>query len=134
MAHKWLALAISTAFFFGWLGVLYAGADHPPPPGFLLIVLIDLLAAAALYWRVPTYMGWSKAGKRNRWLRALFEGLAAGLLVACVMLLVPLGGEPGIRPVLTDILIWCAVLGAIGAANGILVYGLSAYSSRKTRG
>jgi hypothetical protein len=123
------ALAIATVFFFGWLGILYAGADHPPPPGFALLVLIDLLAAAVVAWRVPTYVAWSRAQRPRRWLLALLEGAAAGLIVAGVV--IPFGGEPSVQPSATAYVTWFAVLGAVGAANTLLIYGVSAYLARK---
>ena len=73
---------MALAFFFGWLVVLYAGADHPPPPGFLALVLLDLGAAWVVYLRVPVYARWQRARRPGRWLRVLFEGVVAGLLVA----------------------------------------------------
>ena len=39
------ALALAAGHFLLWLGVLYAGADHPPPPGFLWLVALDLVAS-----------------------------------------------------------------------------------------
>jgi hypothetical protein len=125
-------LAISAAFFLGWLGILYVGADHPPPPGFLLLVLIDLLAAGLVYWRVPTYKNWARELKKNRWFLALLEGTAAGLAIAGMVLVFPGTGEPGVQPSFTDYMVWLAVSGVVGATNAGLVYGLSAYLSRKT--
>lgn len=129
LTEKRPAFAIATVFFFAWLGILYAGADHPPPPGFALLVLIDLLAAAVVAWRVPTYVAWSRAQRPRRWLLALLEGAAAGLIVAGVV--IPFGGEPSVQPSATAYVTWFAVLGAVGATNAVLVYGLSAYLSRK---
>lgn len=133
MNQKKIALSIATAFFFGWLGILLAGADFPPPPGFVLIVLIDLLAAIVVYWRVPTYLDWSRTRRTYRLLQALGEGFAAGLLVALVAMLSPSSGEPSVQPRWVDRLIWFAVLGSVGAFNAVAVYGVSAYLSKKVR-
>jgi hypothetical protein len=131
--QKKIALSIAAVFFFGWLGILLAGSDRPPPPPFLLIVLIDLLAAVVVYWRVPTYMAWSRTGRSYRLLQALGEGFVAGLLIALVVLLTPWSGEPSVRPGLTDHLIWFAVLGSVGAGNAVAIYGASAYLSKHVR-
>lgn len=133
MNQKKIALSIAAAFFFGWLGILLAGADFPPPPGFVLIVLIDLLAAIVVYWRVPTYLDWSRTRRTYRLLQALGEGFAAGLLVALVAMLSPSSGEPSVQPRWVDRLIWFAVLGSVGALNAVAVYGVSAYLSKKVR-
>ena len=124
-------LVIALIFFFGWLGILLAGADFPPPPGFVLIVLIDLLAAIVVYWRVPTYVEWSMTRRPYRLLQALGEGLVAGLLVALVVLLTPWSGEPSVQPGLTDNLILFAVLGSVGACNSLAVYVASAFLSKR---
>ena len=47
---------IAAGFFVVWVGILYAGADHPPPLGFIRLVLLCLLAAGIVYLRVPTYL------------------------------------------------------------------------------
>jgi hypothetical protein len=121
------ASVIAAGFFFIWLGILYAGADHPPPPGFLLLVVLDLIAAIAVFFRVPAYGGWSGARRRHRIVRVLSEGLVTGLLVAAVVALVPFGGEPSrARPAATY-LIWFAVVGAAGAANALAVQALQPF-------
>jgi drug/metabolite transporter (DMT)-like permease len=132
MTQKNTARVIAAGFFLGWLGILYAGADDPPPPGFVLILLADLVAAVLVYLRAPTYMGWSRTRRKNRLFLASLDGLAAGLVLALVAILLPGGGEPSVQPAAIDHVIWFAVLGGVGAANTILIYGLSAYLSKKT--
>ena len=129
MTERQSAVAIALAFFFGWLGILYAGADHPPPPGFLIVVLIDLVAALVVYRRVPVYAAWARTRRPRRWLRALLEGAAAGLIVAGFALLLPIGGEPSVQRSAPAMLIWFAALAAIGAANAVLIYALSAVTA-----
>lgn len=126
MTERQAAVAIALTFSFGWLAILYAGADHPPPPGFLIVVLIDVVAAVAVYRRVPVYAAWARARRPGRWLRALLEGVAAGLLVAGLAWVLPFGSEPSIQRTAPAALIWFAALAAIGAVNALLIYGLSA--------
>lgn len=108
--EKRVAVAMAVVFFSGWLAVLYAGADHPPPPGFLALVLLDLAAAFVVYLRVPVYARWSRAQRPKRWLWALLEGVAAGLLVAGLALVLPFGGEPSIQRSAAAIAVWFVVL------------------------
>jgi hypothetical protein len=63
---------------------------------------------------------------------ALREGLSAGIVIAVISILIPNEREPYVRLVLSDYLIWFTALGAIGAANSTLVYGISATLSKKT--
>lgn len=129
LTEKRTAAAMALAFFFGWLIVLYAGADHPPPPGFLALVLLDLGAACVVYLRVPVYARWSRARRPRRWLRALFEGVVAGLLVAGLALVLPFGGEPSIRRSAPAIAVWFVVLTLVGAGNALLIYAITAASA-----
>lgn len=122
--------ATAAGFFLIWLGILYAGADHPPPPGFLLLVVLDLIAAIAVFLRVPVYGSWSRARRRHRIVRVLCEGLVCGLLVAAAVALAPFGGEPSRAGPGAAYLIWFAIAGAAGAANAIAVYGCSALFAR----
>jgi hypothetical protein len=62
----------------------------------------------------------------------LFDGLSAGIVIAFIVILIPSEREPHVRLVLIDNLIWFAALGAVGAANAMLVYGISATLSKKT--
>jgi len=134
LTERQTAVAIALAFFFGWLAILYAGADHPPPPGFLIVVLIDLVAAVVVYRRVPVYAAWARARRPRRWLRALLEGAVAGLIAAGLAWVVPFGGEPSIQRTATATLTWFAVLAAIGAVNAVLIYGLSAVTAGNRKG
>ena len=127
--YRHAAITISGAFFAGWFAVLLAGADRPPPPGFIAVVLIDLVAAVVVYRRVPVYVAWARARRPGRWLRALLEGAAAGLIVAGLAWVLPFGGEPSIERSTTAVLTWFAVVTTIGAANALLIYGLSAASA-----
>ena len=131
MTHKRIAAIIAGGFFIFWLAILYAGADHPTPPGFVLIIVIDLVSACVVYFRVPTYIDWFQTqGKHGLW-RALLDGIAAGLVIALVMMLSPFGGEPSIETTLTSNAIWLAVLGGVGAVNAVSIYGISALFARR---
>ena len=130
MNEKQGALSIALVFFFGWLVVLYAGADHPPPPGFLALVLVDLAAAFVVYRRIFVYGTWSRTHRPQRWRRAALDGILAGLLIAGMALLLPFGGEPSIQRSATAVLIWCGALAAVGAANALVICGVSAVVAR----
>ena len=127
MTHKRIALVLASLFFCGWLSILYAGADHPPPPGFIWIVLVCLLAALLVYLRVPSYVQWSIGRRKHRLVRALLDGLAAGLAFALLALVLPGGGEPTVQPSVADRLIWFAVLGAVGLINAGMTFVASAF-------
>jgi hypothetical protein len=51
-----------------WLGILYAGADHPPPPGFIVVLIIDLLSSLVVYFRIGNYLKWLQEGKKYSFL------------------------------------------------------------------
>ncbi|MEA3336704.1 MAG: hypothetical protein U9R25_12390 [Chloroflexota bacterium] len=130
MISRQSQLVIAAGFFIVWVGILYAGADHPPPFGFLWLVLLCLLAAGIVYLRVPTYANWSATGRRFRLLRVFLDGIVAGLLFALVPLLFNRGGEPDAQPTWVDHMIWFAVLAGVGAANAMLIYFFSFVSNR----
>jgi hypothetical protein len=121
-------------FFCGWLVILYAGADHPPPPGFVVLVLIDGAAAFVVYRRVAVYAAWSQARRPQRWLWAAIDGIVAGLFIAGLTLLLPFGGEPSIRRAAPAVLTWCGALAAVGAANAVAIYGVSAATAARRQG
>ena len=132
MNKRKIAIVIASGFFFIWLGILYAGADHPPPPGFIWTIILDLVCSLVVYFRVSTYIDWSNTRKKYRLFYPLFDGLSAGIVIALITMLIPSEREPHVRLVLIDYLIWFAALGAVGAANAMLVYGISATLSKKT--
>lgn len=134
LSRQQAAVISAVLFFFGWLAILYAGADHPPPPGFLIVVLIDLVAALVVYRRVPVYAAWARARRPRRWLRALLEGVVAGLIAAGLAWVVPIGGEPSIQRTAPAALIWFVVLAVVGAVNAVLIYGLSAVTTGNRKG
>lgn len=123
---------LAVGFFFVWLGILYAGADHPPPPGFVWIIVLDLFAAWLVYLRVPTYANWSVANTRFRWFRVFLDGLLAGLVFAIIAIVLPVTRDVGILPSLSDYAIWFAVLACIGIANTVLLYFICSVFSRFT--
>ncbi len=135
MTTKRISLIIALGFFFVWLAVLYAGADHPPPPGFLWIVLFDAIAAAVVYWRVPAYMDWSAQGAKGRWPRVALDGIVAGLIFAALATaLQPNGGEPSVPPPgWSDRAIWFAVLAVVGLFNAVVIYICAAVAVRFAR-
>lgn len=124
-------IGLATGFFLVWLGVLYAGADHPPPAGFIWVILLDLIAATLVYVRVPTYRDWARTRMPFRVLRALRDGAGVGLIFATLALLVPGSGEPGIHPTFGDRVLWFLMLALVGSANAWATYGICALSARK---
>lgn len=131
MTRNIITRMVAVGFFVVWLGILFAGADHPPPLGFWLVVLLDLVAAWLVYLRLPTYVAWSIARKKNRLFRVLLDGLTTGLALALILQLIPGGGEPSVTPTLGSRLIWFAVVGGVGATNTLLLYGGSSYLNAK---
>jgi len=120
------AAAIAFAFFAAWLAILYAGADHPPPIGFLWLIPLVGACAVAVYLRVSVYASWSGSHRRGRIVRVLVDGVSAGIVVGLVVLLFPSSGDPdGAARHLANVVIWLAVLAAVGAANALLLYALS---------
>ncbi len=120
------AVISALLYFVIWLAVLYAGADHPPPPGFILVVLLDLLAAAVVFWRVPYYLDWMQTGQPRRLLWVVRDGLIAGLAFALLATLASKlfgGGEPTVTQSIGSIAIWFVVLGGVGVANTLTIYG-----------
>jgi membrane protease YdiL (CAAX protease family) len=125
MTHQRVAAIIAVLFFFIWLAILYAGADHPPPPGFVVVLLLDLVAALLVFWRVPHYLEWMETGQSHRLLWVVRDGLVAGAAFALLaMLATPVlgSGEPAVSPTIRDMAIWFAVLAAVGIANALAIY------------
>ena len=125
-------LILAVGFFTVWLGLLYAGADHPPPWGFLRVFPFDAVGAWIVYMRTPLYIQWSRTRLKHRLFRVFLEGVAVGLLFAFMVRLLPGTGEPGIPPPgWVDIMIWFGVVAAVGAANACGVYFFSTMIARK---
>jgi hypothetical protein len=115
--------ALAVLHFLLWLGVLYAGADHPPPPGFLWILLLVLVASVGVCLRAPAYAQWHVARRPGRLPIALGEGALAGLVFAALpMLLSVARPDAGLALGCKSVLVWFAVLALVGAANAALVY------------
>lgn len=122
---KLLRLFIAGLFFLFWSAILYAGADHPPPPQFLFLILLVLGCAALVYWRTKAYISWAASKKKNRFLRVIFDGFAAGLAIVILMTLLPFSGEASIPdPGIVENLIWGIVLSMLGVLNSVAVYGI----------
>jgi hypothetical protein len=123
---------IAAGFFFFWLIVLYGGADHPPPPGFVVVLVIDLCCSLVVYFRVSTYMEWLKTQKEKRGIRVFVDGLAAGVVIAILTMIIPGVGEPGVPvPAILECLIWILILAIAGAANALIVYGITAFLMKR---
>ncbi|MCU0836582.1 MAG: hypothetical protein MUC77_19440 [Chromatiaceae bacterium] len=117
---------IAIGFFGVWMGILYAGADHPPPAGFLWLLPLVALCAVLVGWRLPTYAAWSRSLRPHRLLRVVRDGLAAGILVGLAVPLLPPAGAFALTSIgLGDVLVWLAVLAAVGTANAFAIYALA---------
>lgn len=122
------------AFFGIWIGILYAGADHPPPIGFWWLVALVFVCAVAVYMRLPVYESRSSRRSPGRARRVLRDGLLAGLVVGLVPLMLPFTGEPTTASAsVTPILIWLATLSALGILNAVLVYIIAAVVPSESR-
>jgi hypothetical protein len=123
---------IAIAFCAMWVTGLCAGADHPPPGRFLWnLVPIVGACAVIVYLRVPIYASWSRSHRPFRALLVLLDGAAAGFIVGVAVMLFALTGKPAIKSMhIADIMIWHAVLAAVGIFNAIAVYALAAFFQR----
>lgn len=124
-------VAIALAFFFGWLAILVAGADHPPPPRFPVVIVGDLAAAFVVYWRVPVYAQRARARRPKRWLLALLEGALAGLIAASLALILTEDDQTSMQRPALAVLIFVTVVAVVGAINALLIFALSAASAGK---
>ena len=116
--------AIISVFFAAfWLGVLYAGADHPPPVRFLWLVPLVLICAAVVYWRLPAYASWPGQDRPPHIFRVALDGLLAGLVVAIITSVGIWLNSTTMSWV--DFLIWSSVLGGVGLLNALLVYAIA---------
>ncbi len=130
MLSKRNRLIIAASFFVIWVGILYAGADHPPPVGFIWVMLLCLIATVLVYFRAPIYASWSATHCRFRLLRVLLDGTAVGLVFAFITIVFNNGGEPTIQPTGIDTVIWFVVLVFVGAANALLIYFVTSMFTR----
>jgi hypothetical protein len=135
LTDKRAAIAIALPFFFGWLAILYAGADHPPPPRFPVLIVGDLAAAFVVYRRVPVYAQRARARRPRRWLLALLEGALAGLSAAVLALILSailsVDDQTSMQRPAPAVLIFVTVVAAVGAGNALLIFALSAASAGK---
>lgn len=125
---------IAFAAFFACLATALAGADFPPPAAFLWLVPLAAIGAITIYLRMPTYAQWAIAGLRRSLLRALAEGCGFGIAMGLLAMLIPGTGDPTARHAVgPSLIIWLAVIGAVGAAGSGVVYVLTAACVRGTR-
>ncbi len=84
-----------------------------------------------VYLRVPVYAAWSHSHRQGHILRALLEGLVAGVAVGLIGLLFPGPGGPTMAARQAAVmLIWLAVLAVVGVANALLLYAISSFAGR----
>ncbi len=127
-------LALAAAFFVLWLGILHAGADHPPPRGFLWVVLLDLVASALVYLRVPAYAAWHAVRRPYRMLLVLRDGAITGFAFATATLVLSVATLGGAVAQGRDaVLIWLVVVTLVGAATAASVYAYVALAGRRRR-
>ena len=121
MHPRRIAAINAILFFLFWFIVLLAGSDFPPPIGFLLLVFVIAACALVVYWRVPTYIDWSRTQHSGRLWRVFLDGLIAGIVVAAPFVL-NRSGASSITPGPVAYAIWFAMLGFIGALNSMAIY------------
>ena len=134
MTRRTAALGIGAVFFLFWMAFFYAIADHPVPSGFYQIVILTLGCAVVVGLRVPSYLDWKAARRRGRFFLAVRDGLAAGLVVAGLVVVVNvlgISGSPTAPGAMVGLAIFLTVLGAINAAA---VYGVASVVARWVKG
>ncbi|PIE82117.1 MAG: hypothetical protein CSA11_01745 [Chloroflexi bacterium] len=129
MTIQKIAATNAVVFFFFWILVLLVGADFPPPLGFLWIIVTVVCCSAIVYWRVPTYIDWSRTSQPNRYLRIVLDGIVAGLIIALLFMLLGTG-EPSVAMRLFDYGIWFTVLAIMGVLNAVTIYAINAVVAR----
>ena len=130
--HKKAALINALCFFFIWLLILYAIADHPVPKGFYGIILADLIAAVIVFWRVPTYIHWTINRKKNRRWRVLLDGVIAGATAGLLILFINRSNMSGGYQVF-DYIMLVLIFGIAGIGSSGIVYVINALIFRKKR-
>ncbi len=114
--------------------ILLAGADFPPPPGFILVIVFDLASSLVIYLRMNSYFNWVNHRTEHRLLKVLLDGISAGVVVGLLLILLSSPMEPGIpHATWLDYLIWFLVLSMVGAANSMLIYGMTGLFLRVTQ-
>ena len=131
MSKQKIAGINAIVFFLFWILVLLAGADFPPPLGFIWIVVAVAVCAAVVFWRVPTYIDWSRTRRPGRYWRVVLDGIVAGLIVA-LPFVIGGSGEPSVTMQPLDYVIWFAVLAVMGIFNSVAIYGINALVARRT--
>jgi len=135
MTHR-IAIINAVFFFFIWLTILWAGADHPPPVWFWSLIPLILLAAALVFWRIPVYLQWMETRPAGRLYRVAGEGIAAGLAFAALGIVGSLlvgTAESGAQKLLSSapsIALWFLVLAVVGAGNALGIYSVNALVRR----
>lgn len=114
--------------------VLWAGADHPPPPRFVSVLPAVLVGALLVYWRAADYARWRSQRRTWRVGQVIGEGALAGLALGAILAALPGPREPGVHRSWAAVLLWLAVMVAVGIVNALLAYLLAGGSSRDTRG
>jgi hypothetical protein len=117
-----------------WLLALWAGADHPPPPRFVSVLPVVLVAALLVYWRAARYARWRSQRRPWHVVRVIGEGALAGVALGGILAALPGPKEPGVPITGAAVLLWLAVMGAVGIVNALLVYLLAGGLSRTGRG
>ena len=120
----------AVVFFTFWRLVLLARDDFPPPLGFIWIVVAVAVCAVVVYWRVPTYIKWSRTRRPGRYWRVVLDGIVAGLLIA-LPFVIGGSGEPSVTMQPLDYVIWFAVLAVMGIFNSVTIYGINALVATK---
>ncbi len=125
-------LIIAAGFFVFWMLALFLIADYPPPPGFIWIIPLVAFCAFVVYLRVNSYKQWSTSRRKGRFFLALLDGLAAGLVLAFLMVLKG-PGQGGIKPQLFDYVFLFFIMSFLGMFNSSIVFAISAAIIKKQK-
>lgn len=120
----WVCAAIA----FGGTSLLaLAAADWPPPAGFLLLEVMLAALSGVVYIRIRSRLA-ARARGRSIPVAAL-EGVLAGLFVGLLFLAVH-GGDPDIRPVAGDHIVWMSALAVVGGVVAQVLWVVAVWIAR----
>ncbi len=122
--HPQMIITLNTLLFFiGWTTILFLGADYPPPIGFLWLVLLIAILDLIQYRYLQLFLPQLRKKKKNLFAKNLlfFTTSAMAVSLFCLASRYTITLAMG----LANIVIWIAVLTAVGAIYGIFFWFLN---------
>ncbi|WP_346354737.1 hypothetical protein [Azotosporobacter soli] len=119
--HPQMIITLNTLLFFiGWTTILFLGADYPPPIGFLWLVLLITILDLIQYRYLQLFLPQIRKKKKNLFAKNLlfFTTGAMAVSLFCLASRYTITLAMG----LANIVIWIAVLTAVGAIYGIFFW------------